>query len=153
MHELNVNFDRIWPHLIDLFPMSRHSLHGPDHWERVETNGIEIARETGADEIVVRLFAVFHDVQRHHDGYDPEHGVRAAKLATELHGNLYYVGDDRLTLLREACRLHHDGHVSDDPTMGACWDADRLDLPRVGIIPDPRLMSTVPGKNRAADFG
>ena len=35
-----------------------------------------------------------------------------------------------------------NGLVSEDPTVGACWDADRLDLPRVGIQPDPALFST-----------
>ena len=28
------------------------------------------------------------------------------------------------------------------PTVGTCWDADRLHLPRVSITPDPVLLST-----------
>jgi uncharacterized protein len=34
--------------------------------------------------------------------------------------------------------------LSDDPTIGTCWDADRLDLARegVGIQPRARYMST-----------
>ena len=28
------------------------------------------------------------------------------------------------------------------PTVGTCWDADRLHLPRVSIVPDPALLST-----------
>ena len=32
--------------------------------------------------------------------------------------------------------------MTSDPTVGACWDADRLDLPRVWITPDPALLST-----------
>jgi hypothetical protein len=32
--------------------------------------------------------------------------------------------------------------VSDDPTIGACWDADRLNLWRLGRRPDDRLLST-----------
>jgi uncharacterized protein len=36
--------------------------------------------------------------------------------------------------------------------IGACWDADRLDLTRVGIIPDPDMMSTEPGKELAAQM-
>lgn len=31
----------------------------------------------------------------------------------------------------------------------ACWDADRLDLGRVGIIPDPERMGTVKGEQLA----
>jgi hypothetical protein len=37
--------------------------------------------------------------------------------------------------------------VTDDPTVGACWDADRLDLPRVGVTVDPRLLSTAAARN------
>ncbi|MCA9794566.1 MAG: hypothetical protein KC910_22315, partial [Candidatus Eremiobacteraeota bacterium] len=44
---------------------------------------------------------------------------------------------------------HEKGRVSQDPTIGACWDADRLDLDRVGKAPDPDLMSTPTGKKLA----
>lgn len=37
---------------------------------------------------------------------------------------------------------YEEGRVSDDPTVAACWDSDRLDLGRVGIIPEARLLST-----------
>jgi uncharacterized protein len=39
-----------------------------------------------------------------------------------------------------------DGQVTDDPTLGAAWDADRLDLPRVGVAPDPARLSTAAGR-------
>jgi uncharacterized protein len=29
-----------------------------------------------------------------------------------------------------------------DPTVGCCFDADRLDLARCGITPNPELLST-----------
>jgi uncharacterized protein len=32
--------------------------------------------------------------------------------------------------------------VSRDPRVGACWDADRLHLPRVGFDVNPALLST-----------
>jgi hypothetical protein len=34
------------------------------------------------------------------------------------------------------------GGTTSDPTIGACWDADRLDLWRLGRRPDPMLLST-----------
>ncbi len=37
---------------------------------------------------------------------------------------------------------HTFGLCSDDPTVGVCWDADRLHLPRVGTTVDPELIST-----------
>ena len=39
---------------------------------------------------------------------------------------------------------------ADDATIGTCWDADRLELPRVGIRPDPRYFSTIEGRRRAS---
>jgi uncharacterized protein len=48
-------------------------------------------------------------------------------------------------------RRHAEGHTSDDPTIGVCWDADRLDLGRVGMRPRARYMSTAAGRKLAGD--
>ena len=53
-----------------------------------------------------------------------------------------HLEDARFELLFEACRLHTDGLVEGDPTLQACWDADRLDLGRVGILPRPHRLCT-----------
>jgi uncharacterized protein len=45
--------------------------------------------------------------------------------------------------LCEAMCLHSDGHTMGEPAILACWDADRLDLGRVGIEPDPARLCTV----------
>ena len=37
-----------------------------------------------------------------------------------------------------------------NPTIDACFDADRLDLGRVGITPDPNKMATAKGKELAS---
>ena len=39
--------------------------------------------------------------------------------------------------------------MSEHPTIGTCWDADRLDLGRVGIVPQPKFMSTAFAKEVA----
>jgi uncharacterized protein len=52
-------------------------------------------------------------------------------------------------LLQEACRLHTSAHRTGNPTIDACFDADRLDLGRVGITPDPNKMATEKGKEMA----
>jgi uncharacterized protein len=50
-----------------------------------------------------------------------------------------------------AALVDHDrGLVSDDPTVGVCWDGDRLDLTRLGVRPRPELLSTVAAKQRVA---
>ncbi|MCJ7754488.1 MAG: hypothetical protein MUP13_07975, partial [Thermoanaerobaculales bacterium] len=61
-----------------IFACGPHSVHGPPHWNRVKKNGLELAAETGADETVVRLFAILHDTSRLNDDKDPGHGPRAA---------------------------------------------------------------------------
>jgi uncharacterized protein len=47
-------------------------------------------------------------------------------------------------------RLHSDGHTRwhdpGDATVLACWDADRLDLGRVGIRPVPHRLCTAPAR-------
>jgi hypothetical protein len=124
------------------------SYHGLWHWEKVELNALALAKATpGCDAKVARLFTVIHDAKRENENEDPLHGHRAADFAGELHraGKLDLT-DKQLGVLQEACKYHNDGLVSDDPTTGVCWDADRLDLTRVGIIPDPKLLSTKAGR-------
>ena len=126
------------------------SLHGRVHWERVRENGFALASATeGADPEVVGLFALFHDSMRMNDGHDPDHGKRGSALAREL-ASLLPLEQSQLERLTTACDGHTDGFVSDDPTVGTCWDADRLDLPRVGIRPDARFLSTAAARARAA---
>ena len=64
------------------------------------------------------------------------------------------LSDEDFHLLCEACRLHITIHKTGDPTIDACFDADRLDLWRVGIIPDPKRMATDIGAQlaRTTDF-
>ena len=40
------------------------------------------------------------------------------------------------------CEYHDKGMTSKDLDVGCCWDADRLDLMRVGIYPDKSYLST-----------
>lgn len=95
------------------------------------------------DRAIFFCFALLHDARRVNESVDPRHGPRAATFAEELRARgLVPLDDGRFALLVEALRLHSDGHVSADPTIGTCWDADRLHLPRVSIVPSPALLST-----------
>ena len=145
-----INFPFLWETLTTRFRLGEDSLHGPDHWRRVEQHGLRLAQATpGADVVVVRLFAVFHDAERVNESSDPDHGRRAAQLVKRRCGERFELGEDRLRVLGTACKYHADGETTDDPTIGCCWDADRLDLPRVGIEPHRDFMSTPTGKNLA----
>jgi len=129
-----------------VYTLDPASYHGPSHWLRVEKFGLYVADRTGADVTVVRLFARLHDCCRANENWDPHHGHRAADFAATLRDDLLTITDEQFELLAEAMRFHNDGHTSTDPTIGTCWDADRLDLGRVGIEPDTRLMSTHVGR-------
>jgi uncharacterized protein len=149
---MNADIDLLWQRVTEQFHSRDHTVHGPDHWRRVERNGLLLATRTGADVEVVRLFALFHDSRRENDGWDRGHGARGAEYATCLRGTEYTVSDDQFALLHYACVWHTDAKHHDNPTIGTCWDADRLDLGRVGVIPSPRFMSTEFGREIAA-FG
>ena len=76
------------------------------------------------------------------DGWDPGHGARGAEFAASLRGKSFLLADDDFELLQYACIWHTDGVTHDNATIATCWDADRLDLGRVGIVPDPKRMCT-----------
>ena len=68
-------------------------------------------------------------------------------MARELRGDAFDLEDAAMDILGFACEEHTNGGVGSDPTVGVCWDADRLNLWRVGIEPDPRLLSTQAAKS------
>jgi len=124
------------------YALPRWCDHGVAHWARVLENGLRVADGNGADREVIALFALFHDARRVNEHRDPGHGLRGGELARSLRGTLIHLDDARFSLLFEACRLHTDGLTAGDPTLQACWGADRLDLPRVGIDPKPHKLCT-----------
>ncbi len=73
---------------------------------------------------IVRLFALFH----------------LLKIP-----NIQYP----ISLPHSPCRIHNGGMPQSDPTLAVCLDADRLDLGRVGITPDPEYLSTPTAKSIA----
>lgn len=130
------------------FILGPHSIHGPDHWLRVWENGRRLAELNGADQEVVALFAFTHDMARADEGADWQHGPRAARIIQhELSGRLIHLPPDRLSQLIEAVHGHTEGHCRADLTVQTCWDADRLDLGRAGIRPDPRRLCTTQARD------
>ena len=129
-------------HLLKQFPLGDSFIHGEGHWMRVLYNGRILAKETGANLNVVELFAVMHDCKRDNEHYDLEHGRRAAGYVHKIRGKWFDITDEEAELLVEACKYHSDGLVEGDITVQTCWDADRLELGRVGIKPLPERMCT-----------
>ena len=67
-------------------------------------------------------------------------------MAVELRGEWLILSDEEFDLLYEACAGHTDGDTKADITIQTCWDADRLDLGRVGIMPAPEKLCTAAAK-------
>ena len=128
------------------FRLDWEGIHGAPHWSRVRRNGLILAESTGANTRVIEYFAFIHDLGRENDYQDPEHGYRAAAIAESIAGDLIDVSQSELDLLMEACCDHSDGHLTADITIMTCWDADRLDLGRVGIKPDPDRLCNAAAK-------
>lgn len=119
------------------------NVHGLEHWRQVEFNGLLLAKKTGADITVVRLFALFHDSKRENDGYDEEHGPRGAEFAKVCREEkIFELDDERFEQLYKACKFHTTMPRTGNSTIDTCFDADRLDLGRVGFRLDPRKMAT-----------
>ena len=129
--------------ILEGYAMPRTGVHGVAHWARVLENGRRVASLTpGADAEIVELFSIFHDARRVNEAVDFGHGRRGAALARELRGQYFDLDDVRFSLLEYACNEHTSGKTEADPSVQVCWDADRLDLLRVGTRPRTSLLCT-----------
>jgi uncharacterized protein len=133
---------RLLSRILDGYRLPARGIHGLTHWARVFENGRKLAQVVEADTELIELFAVFHDARRVNDAVDHDHGRRGAQLARELRGDYFELDDDRFALLEYACAEHTSGLTEADLRVQVCWDADRLDLLRVGIRPQSRLLCT-----------
>ncbi|MEA2492602.1 MAG: uncharacterized protein QOJ29_513 [Thermoleophilaceae bacterium] len=137
------DLDRLLDTVLERSLLHTSYIHGDPHWRAVAEVGLRLLDDQrGADRMVVFLFALFHDAMRVNEVEDPGHGQRGAELAAELHGRYFQLAPDRFGLLFDACAGHTDVRFSDDPTIGVCVDADRLNLWRVGNVPEAKFLST-----------
>lgn len=135
LYEIIVNFE------LNVF----NGVHGIDHWYRVLINGLKLAEKNGANKKVIIAFAFFHDIKRINEDSDPEHGARAAKLLLKYKYKIN-LNKEELKKTMDACYGHTSEKFSSDLDIATCWDADRLDLYRVGLVPSPEYLSTDYGK-------
>lgn len=134
-------------------PVIRLKHHGFVHMRNVEAFGELLSIETnGVDKDIVHWFAYLHDIKREKDSGDLNHGERATEFI-ELIRNKYLsdLTNDQIEKLKKACALHTNTLKTDDPTIDVCFDADRLDLPRVYVKTDPSKMATEFGKKLAEE--
>jgi len=131
------------------FALRVDGIHGEAHWARVHESGLRLAEQTGADREILELFAYLHDSKRQNNGWDRKHGIRAAEYVRMLRGSLLALSDEKLEWLVYACAYHSDGLTEANVTIQTCWDADRLDLGRIDIRPDPRHLCTAAARDPA----
>ena len=125
--------------------------HGVSHWKNVEKFGLLLAREyPDADIDVIRWFAYLHDCMRGKEEAFQEHGSVAALFIRKIRKTyLKDLSDVQIKQLRQACKYHTIRRRTKDITVNICFDADRLDLWRVGIKPDPKQMAKNAGSKYA----
>jgi uncharacterized protein len=142
----------ITPQLIlklrSIFALNWKGSHGAAHWARVRLNGLILADMNGADKAVIEYFAFLHDLRREDEGLDPGHGPRAAEFANRELRQEIDLDDVQFKLLTFAMEGHTVGTQHQNITIATCWDADRLDLGRCGIYPDPLRLCTKEGKRQ-----
>lgn len=132
--------------------------HGPDHWKRVTRNVLFLGQHHTFDVEVGIAFALLHDCQREFDyGNDLHHGLRGSTCVDGLtHHPWWTLSPNQTYQVQVACRFHTQAQpwhwFANDTTMHACFDADRLDLVRVGIDPDSKFLFTQKAKQIADEM-
>jgi len=133
---------RLFHAILEQYKLPPEGVHGVSHWARVAENGKRLAEITGAHRDIVILFAYLHDACRASEDWDPERGTRAAQLAYRWRGIYFDLSRKNFDLLYTACAAQGDGLLEGDITLQTCWDADRLDIGRVGVMLIASLLCT-----------
>ena len=131
------------------FSLDLNGTHGVYHWHRVYKNALKIAEHYNIESSIFMLFALFHDSKRVNEDIDPRHGRRGSKFAQKLQCDipmLKELSKKDFELLEYACSSHTKIDIShefvNELVANICWDADRLDIGRVGFVVDPKYLCT-----------
>jgi len=129
------------------FKLNLSGEHGVRHWKRVYINALKIAKYYNIKSDVFELFALLHDSKREDENKDLKHGKRASLYAKKLIETLIIsISKEDKKRLLFACSNHTKANkkakLYEDLVVQICLDADRLDIARVGIIPEEKYFST-----------
>lgn len=103
----------------------------------------------GARTDMVKLFALLHNHERLSDFGDMAHGAPAVINATLLRNKYFDIDNEGSDLLTTAMRGHSSCDMKGDITIQTCYDADRLDLGRIGVMPLTKYLCTTIAKDPA----
>lgn len=123
---------------------SASKIHGIDHLRQVAYWAGRFAISIGACMKTAIIGGYLHDCAREDDGGGTNHVDESAKLANRIIEKYWH--DINVEKIHEAIFHHADGFVSDDPIVGCIWDADRMTLTRLGIMPKLEFLSTTIAK-------
>lgn len=118
-------------------------VHGEDHWRAVAAVGLELNRLCAStNRSLLLAFGMLHDCRRADEGWDPEHGARAADVAMRSAPLRDILSAEDIERLAFACLWHEKGRVERKVhDIGLCWDSDRYNLVRLEITPIRELLS------------
>ena len=144
-NDITFDYKELRNFCLNRWPNDLGETHGVEHWDRVARFG-KMLYQAGVDMDVVTAFAYLHDSERKDNCEDINHGKRASKLIDTIRTSLLIeLNDKQIMKLKQACELHTTEQKTGDATIDACFDADRMDLLRVGIKPSPDRMATLHG--------
>ena len=140
-----------------MFSKNDINIHGFAHSARVDRNAQILAKLYRIKNEVLaalNIFAFYHDLQRYNDGSDIDHGKRASIHLKSIRrvSHIGFVSDDLFEKLCFACENHTTMLRSGDLFVDICFDADRLDLTRIGTTIDPNMMATTLGAHFAENM-
>ncbi|WP_411839586.1 hypothetical protein [Paracoccus sp. ME4] len=123
--------------------LSGSSLHGEVHWRAVAATGLRLrAFHPSVSARLLLAFGMLHDCRREDEGWDPQHGFRAAEVALTSRAPRKLIDPEEIRILAKACLLHEKGKTDpEDLRVGLCWDSDRYNLLRLDIRPIQELLS------------
>ena len=121
----------------------KSTIHGISHLRAVSLLAGELAPPEFKKAAMIAGF--LHDIGRKNDFGGRQHAVDSAIIARPLITSIWPEVD--IEKICYAIEHHADGLTTDDPLIGAIWDADRITLARLGRKINTTLLSTEAAKN------
>lgn len=127
--------------VVPYLSFSNSNIHGIKHLRKVAYLAGRFATCLNTNIEAAVIGGYLHDCARIDDGVGNHHAHKSAVLAEKILNEIYPNYVESKTIYN-AIYSHADGLISDDKIIGCVWDADRLNLIRLGIIPQLDLLST-----------
>ncbi|HPB62000.1 MAG TPA: HD domain-containing protein [Rectinema sp.] len=124
----------------------KSTIHGISHLRAVSLLAGELAPPEFKKAAMIAGF--LHDIGRKNDFGGRQHAVDSAIIARPLITSIWPEVD--IEKICYAIEHHADGLTTDDPLIGAIWDADRITLSRLGRKINTSLLSTEAAKKATA---